>query len=104
MFSDLTLSHVAGEDGRPLRVTSLRQLREAEKKYKFRSWAANQDEKNFDKPPEAPSNRIADHLTKEKKWLFPETANAMLKEIERRGISPEEVLSGKRDLEWGVGR
>ena len=97
MFSDLTLAHVLDEQGKPVRVTSRRQLHEVERRYHFRSVVAHENEANFDRAPQAPSNQIADHM----KYLYPETAQAMLADIKRRGISQEEIISGSRDMEWG---
>ncbi len=67
-FSELQLDHVHDEFGQPVRVTSLRQLREAEKRYHFRSCIANTDEENFDKPPKQEQKHLAHHV----KWLEPE--------------------------------
>ncbi len=81
VFSDLTLDHVTGEDGRPVRVTSLRQLREAEKRYHFRSVVANSDEKNFDRPDAIAPKRSKDAfeaMTENNKWMYPDVARAML--------------------------
>jgi hypothetical protein len=49
-FSDLTITHIHGDDGKPIRVTSLRQLREAEKKYNFVHRVANYDGENINIP------------------------------------------------------
>lgn len=46
-FSDLTLDHIHNEAGQPIRVTSIHQLREAEKKYNFVHHVANHNEANF---------------------------------------------------------
>ena len=97
MFSDLPLDHVLDESGQPIRVTSRRQLHEAERRYGFKSLVANFDEANFDKSPQAPSNQIADHM----KFLYPDTAKSMMADIRRRGITPEEIMNGSRDMEWG---
>lgn len=80
-FSDLTLEHVHDEQGRPLRVTSSRQLREAEKKYHFRSVVAHTDEANFDKPPQQQKGDLYDFMSREKKWLYPEIAESMIKDM-----------------------
>lgn len=52
-YGDLTLQHVHGEDGKPLRVTSSRQLGAAEQKFNFSSVVRNMNESNFDAPPPA---------------------------------------------------
>lgn len=72
----LTLDHVQDETDAPVRVTSARQLREAEARYKFRHHAANYDEANWDKPPQQASGSIQDNV----KWLYPELAERMLKD------------------------
>lgn len=93
-FSELVLDHVTGDDGKPLRITSIHQLRAAEKKYKFRSVVGNEDECNFDKPPQTNQRSIAEQMTAENKWLFPEIAKPMLREMERNGeLMP---VSGRR--------
>jgi hypothetical protein len=85
-YADLTIEHVVTEDGKPLRVTSKRQLLEAEKKYHFRSLVAHTDEANFDKPPQQATGSVADFMTREKKWMYPEVAQAMLREVKEKGI------------------
>lgn len=50
-YGDLTLEHVHGDDGKPLRVTSSRQLAEAEKRHNFISVVRNMDQQNIDTPP-----------------------------------------------------
>lgn len=80
-FGDLVLEHVHDEQGKPVRVTSLRQLREAEKRYGFRSLVANSDEKNFDKPdviaPKRPRDAF-ESMSEHNKWLYPDMARTML--------------------------
>lgn len=81
VFSELTLDHVTGEDGKPVRVTSLRQLREAEKRYGFRSVVANSDEKNFDNPnaiKRQMPNDAFEAMTANNKWMYPDIAKAQL--------------------------
>ena len=51
-FGELTLEHVHTEDGKPLRITSLRQLQEAEKRYNFASVVANFDAENAEQAPQ----------------------------------------------------
>lgn len=51
-FADLTIEHISDEAGNKLRVTSLRQLQEAEKRYSFASVVANFDAANVDDPPQ----------------------------------------------------
>ena len=59
-YGDLTLQHVHDENGKPLRVTSARQLREAETRYNFSSVVANQDSKNFDTPPPSHQRHVGE--------------------------------------------
>lgn len=49
-FGDLTLDHVHDERGKPVRVTSLRQLGEAEKRHNFSSVVLASDARNVDTP------------------------------------------------------
>lgn len=51
-FSDLTLEHISDEFGNKVRVTSLRQLQEAEKRYNFASAVANFDESHVNDAPQ----------------------------------------------------
>lgn len=101
-YSDLTLTHCLDEQGQPVRVTSKRQLLEAEKRYNFRSLVAHTDSINFDKPPQDklanlhPADRIAQQMqeqvgrrdSKGNKlgFLYPEVANAQLRELKEKGI------------------
>lgn len=59
-FGDLTLEHVFDERGNKVRITSSRQLAEAEKRYNFASVVRNQDSTNIDRPPEQPVFRVDD--------------------------------------------
>lgn len=60
-FSDLTIAHIHGEDNKPIRVTSVRQLREAEKRYGFKHHVANMNEANFGVAPSHRATTVADH-------------------------------------------
>jgi hypothetical protein len=84
-LGSLTLTHVHDELGQPVRVTSLRQLRAAEQRYHFRSVVANQDAANFDTPPEHKTGNILESMSNENKWLYPEVAEAMLKDMREAG-------------------
>ena len=84
-YSEMVIDHVTAEDGRPLRVTSKRQLLEAEKKYHFRSLVAHTDEANFDKPPQRQTPNLAEVMTRENKWLYPDIGPRMYKEMKERG-------------------
>ena len=59
-FSDLTLEHIHGDDGRPLRVTSSRQLAQAEQRHKFISVVRNMDAQNFNDAPQQKVFRVED--------------------------------------------
>jgi hypothetical protein len=52
-YGDLTLNHIHDEKGQPVRVTSSRQLAEAEVRFNFSSCVRNMEQKNFDAPPQA---------------------------------------------------
>lgn len=84
-LGSLVLDHVHDEAGQPVRVTSLRQLRAAEQRYHFRSVVANQDASNFDTPPEHKTGNILESMSAENKWLYPEVAEQMLKEMRESG-------------------
>ncbi len=57
---DLTLQHVYGADGKPLRVENLRQLSRAEGTYGFQSCVLSRDQQNFDDPPQQRRLEVAD--------------------------------------------
>lgn len=84
-FSEMIIETVTGEDGKPLRITSRRQLHEAEKKYHFRSTVGHMDEANFDQIPRKPQKTISDVMTEQGKWLFPEIGPRMYAEMKARG-------------------
>lgn len=85
-YGDMVIDHVLDEEtGKPLRVTSSRQLREAEKRYHFRSLVAHTNEADFDKPPQTNQASIAEQMTRDQKWLYPEIAIPMMKEMRERG-------------------
>ncbi len=58
---ELVLQHVHDSEGRPVRVTSLRELRQAETKHNFEHVASNNDRANWDKPKQQPAYQVADH-------------------------------------------
>lgn len=60
-YADLTLEHVYDEHGQPVRITSSRQLSEAEQRYNFASVVRNMDENNIDKPTQQPVFNVTDH-------------------------------------------
>jgi hypothetical protein len=61
-FSDLTLDHIHDSAGKPVRVTSLRQLRQAEKDYNFVHRVANYDGANIDIPEQQRSYSVRDRV------------------------------------------
>jgi hypothetical protein len=61
-FDDLTLDHIHDESGAKVRVTSLRQLREAEKKYNFVHRVANYDGENINIPEQQKVYSVRDRL------------------------------------------
>ena len=94
-FAELELTHVRDSNDHPVRVTSLRQLREVEKQHKCTSLIANSDEANFDDVPQqrqptafAEMNRPyqdADGTWQKSRWLHPEIAENMLHDMETSG-------------------
>lgn len=74
----MVIEHVRDEEGKPLRVTSRRQLEEAEKKYHFRSLVAHTWEENFDKPPKVAAPTLQEAMFKSNNWLYPDVAKAMI--------------------------
>ncbi len=85
-FADLTLEHAHDEFGRPVHVSSLRQLHEAEKRYNFRSLIGHTDEAKFNEPPpQRQTPKLTDVMTAQNKWLFPEIAVPMVREMRERG-------------------
>jgi hypothetical protein len=46
---------------------------------------ANADEKHFDEPPQKRSPTVADEMTRGCKWLYPEIAEPMYREMKERG-------------------
>lgn len=97
-YADLTLEHVLDEQGKPVRVTSRRQLEQAEKRYNFRSLVAHTNSDNFDKPPQQRKMDALDEVTAAGRagkkdaqgnpigWLYPSVAERMLKECREKGI------------------
>lgn len=84
-FADLTLEHVHGHDDRPLHVTSLRDLRRAEKEFKFKSLVANERECDFDKPPQKEAVNLCEAMDEAGLYSYPEAARAMIKELRDTG-------------------
>lgn len=84
-LAELVMDHVHDEFGKPLRVTSLRQLREAEQRLHFRSVVANEDSQNFDTPPRAEHGDLFKRMSDENRWLYPELAESMVAEMRENG-------------------
>lgn len=97
-YADLRLDHVLDEENKPVRVTSRRQLEQAEKRYNFRSLVAHTMSENFDKPPQQRKMNAIDEVTMAGRagkkdehgnrigWMYPSIAESMLKEIREKGI------------------
>lgn len=82
---DLTLDHVHGHDGQPVRVSSLRQLQAAEREFGFKSLVANEREADFDKPPQTRQKDLFEATSEAGGWLYPELAEAMIPELREAG-------------------
>lgn len=61
-FSDLVLDHVFDERGQKVRVTSIHQLREAEKRYHFSHHVANSMEANFNSPTQQQAYSVRERV------------------------------------------
>lgn len=57
---ELRLQHVHDDDGRPLRVTSMRQLEAAQSKYHFNHIPTNMDRGNWDSPKQQKFTTVSD--------------------------------------------
>jgi hypothetical protein len=84
-FANLRLEHAHDELGNPVEVTSLRQLQEAEKRYKFRSLVANERSADFDKPPQHRQKDLFEATTEAGGWLYPEIVEALIPELREAG-------------------
>ena len=70
------MDHVHDEYGKPIRVTSLRQLQAAESRYNFASVVGNMDDANVNTPPQQRKIQVAD--------LYPFKFNRRLADEQRR--------------------
>ena len=59
-YDGLVLEHVHGEDGKPLRVTSSRQLARAEQQFDFISVVRNMEAQNFNDAPQQRRFEVGD--------------------------------------------
>jgi hypothetical protein len=84
-FSSLRLDHAHDELGNPVEITSLRQMQQAERRYKFRSLVANEREADFDKPPQHRQKDLFEATSESSGWLYPEIVEAMLPELREAG-------------------
>lgn len=84
-FASLRMDHVHDEFGQPVEVTSLRQLQQAERRYKFRSLVANEREADFDKPPQHRQKDLFEATSESGGWLYPDVVEAMLPELREAG-------------------
>lgn len=57
---ELTLQHIHGDDGKPLRVTSMRQLEAAQTKHHFNHIPTNMDRANWDTPKQQRVTTVSD--------------------------------------------
>lgn len=84
-FAALTLDHATDEQGQPVSVSSLRQLREAEQRYQFKSLVANERESKFDHPPQQRHQDLLERTTESGGWLYPEIAEQQIRELREQG-------------------
>lgn len=84
-YAGLVLEHATDELGQPIRVNSLRQMREAESRYHFRSLVANERSCDFDKPPQLRPRDLFEQTTETGGWLYPEIAEEMVRELRETG-------------------
>lgn len=87
-YQNLELEHVHDDAGQPLRVSSLRQLDQAQRQHHFQHWATSADSVNIDKPPSHRQPTLYEQMSKEQKWLFPEVAEGMVREMQEAGELP----------------
>lgn len=81
----MELEHAHDEMGNPVRVTSLRQLQDAERRYGFKSLVANEREADFDKPPQHRQKDLHEATSEAGGWLYPEIAESMVQEMRESG-------------------
>jgi putative FmdB family regulatory protein len=74
-YENLTLQHVRNEQGEPVKVNSLKELREAEKKYNFTHAVSSDD--HIDLPPQNESWAGDVRHGYKWKWTPPEDRNDM---------------------------
>jgi hypothetical protein len=79
------MEHVHGDDGQPLNVSSLRELREAEKRHQFKSLVANESECDFQKPPQHREKDLFERTSEAGGWLFPDVAEGLIYEMRETG-------------------
>ncbi len=84
-FASLTLDHVRDGQDRPITVTSLRQLRQVEKDHRCLSAVANLDAAHIDEPPQHKPQSAFDTMSGENRWLYPEVAESMIREMRESG-------------------
>lgn len=84
-YAGLTLDHATNEQGNPVRVDSLRQMREAEKRFKFKSLVANERSSDFDKPPQTRVPDLFEQTSAAGNWLYPELAEQQIRELREAG-------------------
>lgn len=84
-YDNFELEHVHDDNGRPLRVTSLRQMHEAERRHRFKSLVANERSADFDKPPQTRVPDLFEQTSARGGWLYPELAEQQIREMRETG-------------------
>ena len=84
-FAALVLDHAHDDQGRPIEVTSLRQLQAAEKRHHFHSLVANERSADFDKPPQHRQPDLFEQTSAAGGWLYPEVAESLVRELRDQG-------------------
>ena len=94
-FENLTLQHIRGEDGKPIKVNSERELRAAEKRYGFQHAASWGMEKE---PPQ--HEKGAGDIARNYKWKFNRDPNARNTAKAKEGVSAGVAKSAKDTLAY----
>ena len=84
-FSELVLDHVRDANDHPIRVTSLGQLRQVEREHHCISAVGNMDAAHIDEPPQHKTQTAFDTMSNEGRWLHPEIAEGMIREMRESG-------------------
>lgn len=84
-YTGMILEHVHDDHGQSLRVDSIRQLQDAEKRFRFKSLVANERSADFDKPPQTRPTDLFEQMTESGGWLYPEIAEQQIREMRESG-------------------